>query len=289
MSANVARLTFKSFEQLLILALLLIFSFSCVLLLAPLKAEAAVAFGDVTNQTYHCQTSFNCNLGFIATFAAPVIAGSDTVLLIAVSINGLGTPAPLDVTYDGVSLGTADYDSGWISFTRTSVWVVTNPVSAGDIDVTVDISEGNPNGVITAAYYTGVDQTTTVRTPTTGTGFSNPASLSVTNSQTGDLIAGFFSLNDTSPTNGLASGNEGADQTYRDTLANSSQESQLALSDEPGASGTVTHSWDFVDDAGNGWAGVAIPLIAADATPATPSRVIRLLGRVHIYGGTHFR
>lgn len=240
--------------------LLLFLCASAALLAFPHKTEAAITFGNVTSQGFHCGSEVNCtNLDEVTAFSAPTISGSNAVLLIGVSLNGSGEDVPDFVTYDGVDLGAADFDSGVVSSTRTLVWVVTNPASAKLVDM--QVGPNGQNGVITAAYYTGVNQATPYRTVTTGTGTANPGTVAVTNSQTNDLIAGFFSINDTSAANGLTEARVGAGQTHRLTTVNSSAESQLAFSDEPGASGSVTHSWDFVNDGNNGWAGVAIPLI----------------------------
>jgi hypothetical protein len=244
----------------------------------PLHAEAAIQFGGVTSLGFHCDTPTNCDFdtNTVDPLTAPAITASNAVLLIGLSLNGsLPIDLPTSITYNGVSLGSPTSDSGTVNFTRTAVWVVTNPASAKDIVMDFD---WGAIGVVTATYYTGVHPLSPYRTATVGTGLSNPASLSVTNSQSGDLIVGFFGLNDTSAANGYTQARMGAGQTFRDQTSNLSEESQLSLSDEAGASGSVTHSWDFVNDGGNGWSGVALPLIPAPGVIQKPPNNLGLVG-----------
>lgn len=249
--------------------------FLSLLFVFPNFSDAAIVYRGATSVGYDCTTANNCNTtGNIVTLTGPTITGSDTVLVIGVSINALNENAPQSVTYDGVTL--TPISTGRIDFTRVVSYVVRNPGSAKN--VVVDLTDTNIGAVI-AAYYTGVDQTTTYRTPTTATGGSSPASLSVTNSRWGDLIAGFFGINDTTAANGFARATMGGGQTFRLQRVNATSESQLSLSDEQGVAGTVTHSWRYTDcGAGCGWAGVAIPLIPARTVLVKPANNLGLVG-----------
>lgn len=256
------------------LALFLLAFASAALL--PHSAHAAIALGALTSGDYDVGQVENCS-GSVCTLTAPTITGPNTVLILAISINADGELLPITATYNGVSLGSA-IDGGRIDFTRTAVWVVTNPASAANF--VVDFSPSTPKGTAIMAYYTGVDQATPYRTPATGTGASSPASLSATNSESGDTIAGFFSVNDTSVANGFTEARVGADQMYRVT-EEWNGETQLAFSDEPGASGTVTHSWTYVDCGANcAWSGVALPLVGVNTSPITLVKPPNNLGLV---------
>lgn len=257
--------------------LLFLLAFVCAsatLLALPQKTEAAIAFGNSTTIGFDVQVT--C-VSQVCTLTAPTISGSDTVLLISMSLNADQDFPPLSATYDGVTLA-SPFDSGAVNFTRTLVWVVTNPGSAKNFAATFDPSNTN-RGVITAVYYTGVSQSGSYRTETVGTGLTTPATLSVTNSQSSDTIVGFFSINDTTLVNGFTLARVGAGQTFR-SQEEYNGESQLAISDEPGASGTVTHSWTFVNDGNNGWAGVAFPLVAAPSRATTLIKPPNNLGLV---------
>jgi hypothetical protein len=191
---------------------------------------------------------------------------------LALSLNGDSERLPDTATYNGVSLG-APIVNQRIDFTRTVVWIVTNPPSAADFVIGWDF--GGSNGTMMAAYYTGVDPSTPYRTPTVSSGTTSPASLSVTNSEADDFIAGFFGINDTSSANGFTAARVGDGQTFRAQITNSTGESQLALSDGSGASGTVTHSWTYIDgDSWRGWVGGAIPLIPASSSDLQPLAIV---------------
>ena len=131
---------------------------TAALLAFPLTTEAAIQFGNVTSLGFRCSTSENCNSAtqLVSPLTAPVITGSNAVLLIALSVNADGESLPDSITYNGVSLGAPTFDSGRIDFTRTSVWVVTNPVSGANIVADYPDSGVGESGVVMAAYYTGV-------------------------------------------------------------------------------------------------------------------------------------
>lgn len=201
------------------------------------------------------------------SFAAPTITGSNVLLIITASWNGEETPTAITAEYNSVDISSTEIDAGFVdvggtSHIQTWLYYVINPTSAATVDVSLSTT-GTGNLVVIATYYTGVHQTTPIRTATTGNATTNPASLAVTNSQTGDLIFGVFGLNDTSLSNGLTSGRIGAGQTFRAQEENTTSEVQISFGEEAGASGTVTHSWDFVNNVNNGSSFIAVPLVPA--------------------------
>lgn len=251
-------------------------------MLAARQASAEIAYGSLTSTSAGGAWHTTVTLA-----AAPTVTGSNTVMIFTCTENGGGELPPTTATYDGVDLGVA-VGTVQINYTRTTVWILKNPASAKAFTVTFP-SNTAWSVILTAFYYTGVDQTTVYRTATTATGLTTPATLGVTNSQTNDLIVGVFGLNDTTDANGMTSARIGAGQTFRFQLTEAAGAgTACSIGDEPGASGTVTHSWTFVENADNGWAEVAVPLIpAAAAAPTSASAVLqgsRINGAVILNG-----
>jgi hypothetical protein len=204
----------------------------------------AIAFGDKTSKA--------CETGPDGTLTAPVITGSDTILFLALAINDTSCSY---AEYDGVDLGPPILHRS-IDYIDTYIWAVLNPGSAKDFHVHVSIQ----TWVMFAWYYTGVHQTTPYRTPSEAYGYqTHPATVDVTNSQAGDLITGFFGVDDDTL------GTIGGGQAERGRQYNATSESGAGIDDEPGASGTVVHSWDANggDNFNYGWVDWAIPLIPA--------------------------
>jgi hypothetical protein len=193
--------------------------------------------------------------------AACSCTGPNKVMVIILALNAGSSESILSATYNGVSVMSSLVSTTHVNFMQTFSWVVINPASAATFSVTVSTS--TQSTAIATVCYNGVNQSTPTRTATTASGTTNPGSISVTNSQAGDLIVGGFGINDTSAANGMTQARMGADQTFRLQVVNGTSEAGMSVSDEPGATGTVTHSWDFVNDGVNGWGGIAIPLIPA--------------------------
>lgn len=192
------------------------------------------------------------------TLTAPAVSGANKVMVLFATFNTASDYSPT-ATYNLASLGAPVY-SEVVNYIYLAVWIVTNPASAADFVVdmggSLEISY-----TLHAAYFTGVNQSTPYRTAAMATGTSNPATVSVTNSQSGDLIVGCFGIDDTSALNGMTEARIGAGQAYISTVHGG--DAAGSLDTEPGASGTVVHSWDFVDNGDNGWGVIAIPLIPA--------------------------
>jgi len=211
------------------------------------------------------------------SLTAPTVTGSDTVMLLAMSFNTDQDQDPT-ATYNSVSLGAPDWEL-YDDYTYTAVWIVVNPASAALFEVTHNTTAGNAAWTLQAWYYTGVDQDTPNRTASTATASSgSPATVDVTNSASGDLITGFFGGDDTAEEDGYTEARIGGGQTYRNYICNSTEESHSAVCDEPGASGTVTHSWAHASS--YGWTVTAIPLIpvAGAEEPLTTGNMGDLAG-----------
>lgn len=207
------------------------------------------------------------------SFTGPVISGTDTYLLVGIVVNGLTESIPSSVTYDGVSMGTPLVTIRGADYNRIAVYGLVNPSSAKTI------AYSGVGGFIQSAafavYYTGVNQSTPTRTATTAGGTSSPATVDITNSQSNDLLVGFFGTDDASLANSFTEARMGAGQTYRASIANTSDEALIAFCEEPGAVGTVTTSWAYAG--GYGWSEVVIPLVptsSGSAATALPRRAI---------------
>ena len=219
--------------------------------------------------SYGSHTTYTGNAGGGASFTGPTITGTDTYLLVGITVNGSNEPAPTSVTYDGVAMTSLGSVRGG-GYNRVNVYGTVNPGSAKTVSYAGDFG----TSIALAVYYTGVHQTTPTRTATTGGGASTPASIDVTNSAVNDLIIGFFGTNDTPLTNSFTVARIGAGQTFREAIENASEEALISFCEEAGASGTVTNSWAY-----NGvyaWSAVAIPLIPSGVSAATalPRRAI---------------
>jgi len=149
------------------------------------------------------------------------------------------------------------------NFNRVAVYGVVNPES----QKTIAYSGNFGKSVVIAAYYTGVNQSTPTRTATTAGGNPTTATANVTNSQSGDLLVGFFGTDDTSLSNAFTQARLGSGQTYRTDLVNNTDEVNLALCEKDGASGTVTVSWNYAGS--YDWSEVVVPLNPAVVSSAS--------------------
>ena len=196
---------------------------------------------------------------------------SNKLLILAYAVYSGSDPTPSAVTYDGTDISANliyNTTDGWYSSLR--IYYVKNPASAATFAVTV----GGGGTAACAILLKDIDQTTIFRTITLGDARANPSTLAVTNSQSGDLILGLHSVDHTASADGLTQARMGAGQTYL-FQENRAGEIELAGCTEPGASGTVTNSWEFVDNASNGFLSIAIPLItSASGVTVTQTSVI---------------
>ena len=249
-------MTYKALRMFLVAAL-------CPVSLTPLQLTLrGVGLGgaaaSASAPTFESANSVEDTDAGTISMTATTCTGSNKVMIIGVDFNSSSDVSFTTATYNGTDITGSKIAATAVNFTNAAIFVVVNPVSAATFAAT---TTSNANSMIVTACYNGVNQTTPNRTATTGGGTTNPGTLAVTNSQTNDRIIGFFGLNDTSSANGMTAARVGAGQTSRITTTSTSTESAGSISDEAGASGTVTHSWDFVNDASNGWNGIAIPLI----------------------------
>jgi len=123
------------------------------------------------------------------SFNHTVGAGADRILLVAVATGGgtAGQRAVTGVTYGGVAL-TRVFAKDDANFLNVETWYLIAP-TAGTAGVIADLG-GNPGlCAVGASSYTGVDQTTPLRTPATASGSSATASVAV-GSASGDVVFG---------------------------------------------------------------------------------------------------
>lgn len=193
--------------------------------------------------------------------AAATMTGNNKALVCVLSQNAASPETINTVTYNSADISGNQVSNDFSSFNSLTSYVVTNPTSGANFAVT--LAALVPAMVLMTAYFNGVAQTTSSRTPSVA-GDAEPATatatVDVTNSQSEDLIVGIATTNDLSEANGYTEARLGAGQTFIGQIADSTEQSQGAMCYESGAAGTVTVSWSKVGT--SGWRIAAIPLIA---------------------------
>ena len=192
-----------------------------------------------------------------------VCTGSNLYLIVGVAFSDSFGPTISSITYNSVALTKLKEETvvfGLVS----SIWGLAAPTS-GSNSVTVTFS-GSASSRSTSVSYTGVKQTST----TDGTGGANGSgppggggtvTVDVTTSVDNDIVVDCVSTSDTGLT-------VGAGQTERANQTGGGVPS-LMFSDEPKATaGTVTMSWDGVDEL-LAWSTAAVGLKQADAVTLT--------------------
>lgn len=242
-----------------ILSILLCFSAALAQIPMPGPGTVGSHTPAGTSPTYVSSNSGDTPNDVALSFTATTCTtGTNRIMLIALVLNAGSDMTITSATYAGANMNATLTATAWVQWVKVYTWYVVNPASAGA--VSINYSGGSGTGKFATACYSGVNQTTPVRTPTAGSGSASPGTLNVTNSQTNDLIVGFFGIDDVAAASGMTAGNVGAGQTPRISAAtNSTNEAAVSVSDEPGAAGTVVHSWGYTP--GYGWGGIAIPLI----------------------------
>jgi len=190
------------------------------------------------------------------TLTSPTISGSNNVLVISHSVNCTAL-ITMTATLDGSSIAAYRVAHDFNNYTQLDVYVIPNAPSAK----TISLSAGDGMiCTIQACYFNGADQATGYRTPVAVAGATSgtTGSVDVTPGQDGDMLVGWFGVNDTAAASGFDSG-ETFNGTYIGQITNNTSEAACSMNYEAlSGSGTKTVSWTKATS--NGWrvAGIAI-------------------------------
>lgn len=143
------------------------------------------------------------------------------------------SPTIDSATYNGVA-STAEGTTAHASNDRASIRSLINP-AAGSNTAAFTFS-ASCECVVGAISFTGVDQTDMAGTYNGATGTSTAPSVGIASDSTDEMVIGFLGWFNTTAT-------MGADQTQRYNFAGGGGQTSGACSTEPGAAGTVTHSY----------------------------------------------
>ncbi len=237
---------------------------------------AAISAGGGTVAFDNASSATTGNAGASSlTFSHTTGSGSNRLLLVGISIGNTSVIAPsiANVTYNGVNLTFVQGLSGGTGTARprTEIWRLVNPPS-GSHDVVITTSGGTARGLTAGAVtFTGVDATTPLGTPVTGSANSaTSASLNV-GTVVGEMVFDSITIGNynggTAPAVSFA-----ADQDSRWSQASSYATSGTmyirgsgSTHVSAGASKAMTRSWT-----GNqSWSGIAVAIKPA-ASAATP-------------------
>lgn len=206
------------------------------------------------------------------TTAAFTIAGANRVLIVAV-LSGAGTPLAPNAVKWGGSGGTSLTQIGSTvdinANCKLSLWQLVAPAT-GSNTVYVSWASAQDETAIVAASYTGVDQSTPVRTPVSATGTDEFTAVTVT-SVAADYVVdgvGFIDSNGAAMTMVVDAGQtshgevEGANLSYEG----------LGTSHEVAAGTSTTMNWTLSQN-GAAWGQIAVALVPS--TGGAASSILR--------------
>lgn len=190
---------------------------------------------------------------------------SDGLLLVDVCQDGNSADTAVnDAAYNSIAMSSVN--QAYVGFVlRTSRWYLKTPSTGANNVVVTYASTVTQNRTFIANSYTGVDQTTTLRTQQNANGGGSTPSITYTNGQNDDLISGFLGTFIT------YASTPGSGQTARGSVSLTTC-SALA-SDEAGSTSVVT---DYADSHGGSWRFIVNGIIPAAAAGHTPR--LSLLG-----------
>jgi hypothetical protein len=208
-------------------------------------------------------------------YSFTVSAGSNRLLVLAIGFGDAGArvtnAAP---TWGGRTMTTA-------GTANEGVWVGAQLYYLNDADIalgsgtafSISFAELVDQLGLSAIAYSGVDQTTSIGTPVTGTGQStNPGTLSVTGTASTDLVVGVV-MSDTENTASIAPTSPG---TQISEVGNIGSDTTLNFQSSPGTGGTVSIAW--TDATSDRWAAAAVRLLAAAGGAAGQPTMARFGG-----------
>jgi hypothetical protein len=201
-----------------------------VLLISTLSHAAVAVNGVSTANAYSAAVSFAHNTG----------SGSDRFLAVCVTWQNSGSTSNTGASYNAVAMtewgratsGSADGDAG------AALWYLVNP-TAGSNTVATTFNNLPNFQAASAISFTGVHQTTPIRTASTASGTSSAPSVSPT-SALNDLVLDCLGVVDNETFDVVITVGSGQTQRW-----NHSRESVVFTggSTEPGAASTTTMSW----------------------------------------------
>ena len=202
------------------------------------------------------------------TLTSPTISGSNNVLVISHSVNCTAL-ITMTATLDGSSIAAYRVAHNFNNYTQLDVYVIPNAPSAK----TISLSAGDGMiCTIQACYFNGADQATGYRTPVAVAGATSgtTGSVDVTPGQAGDMLVGWFGVNDTAAASGFDSG-ETFNGTYLGQITNNTSEAACSMNYEAlSGSGTKTVSWTKATSDGWRVAGIALQTAESADPYGTP-------------------
>jgi hypothetical protein len=176
-------------------------------------------------------------------------------------------------TYNGVAMTSVGVvHSGGVSSISgyVQLWRLIAPATGANT-VAITVTGGTPTSLAGGSVsYTGVNQTTPLGTPVTGTAQTGSPSVAVTGTTAGNMVAG-------AAVNGGAFTSSNNTGRWQNNASSSTAAGNAAQADAA-ASGTVTMSWTVAAD---WWAAIAVELLAdtgAVAATGTPFPVLTAPG-----------
>lgn len=201
--------------------------------------------------------SFDASSGTTATAQSSLTwshtcTGANLALFVSAAYAG-DTPTITGVTYNSVAMTQVwqlDASGGVVA--RSSGWILVNPATGTHNIVVTYSPAGAGYNAAAATSWTGVNQTTPNRTATTGGGGggSNPATLTVSNSQSGDVVVDGVVA--------YASNTMAANHNSRVSQLNLETSNYSHGTQSFAATGSATMTWTPTSDF---WTMGAIPLI----------------------------
>jgi uncharacterized repeat protein (TIGR01451 family) len=243
---------------------------------ASTAQTAAISAGTATVAFDSASSATTGNAGASSlTFSHTTGNGSNRLLLVGVSIGNTSIIAPTisSVTYNGVNLTFVQGISGGTGTARprTEIWRLVNPPS-GDHSVVITTSGGTARGLTAGAVtFSGVDATTPLGTPVTGSANSTTSASLNVSTAVGEMV--FDSITIGNYDGGAAPAvTFGADQSNRWSQASAYATSGTmyirgsgSTHVSTGASKDMTRSWST----NQSWSGIAVAIKPA-ASAATP-------------------
>ena len=234
----------------------------CISNLIIVLLWAGVSWGAIaTDATSGGSIEGNVNLDITHTATG---TGTDGLLVCGIATSTGGGTTVSSVTWDGAGANQAFTQIGTIHLTdvRVDLWYRKAPTAGAAKTIRIVTSAG-VNHAAWCRSWTGVDQTTTIRTAVTTSGTTSPVSQTP-GSSVNDVVIDVVGWSSNAVTETIGTG-----QAVIGTKQTTTTGGQLGVtgSSEAGAAGTTTMSWTYSGTVNFGHIAVAL-IPAAAATPA---------------------
>jgi len=229
--------------------------------LAPLPAQAAIAFDAASNSAHQTTSSYSWS---------HTVAANANFIACGVGINDAGTaPTVTSITYASVAMTKASGTEGTGSGLRTVIYYLVAPAT-GSNTVAVTLSGAPTSGSATGCWsFSGVDQSSPLDIQNTAGGNSTSCSVTLTGTATGSYYV-------------QTAANPGSTFTVGDSATQDWNNLRINTYVEAGAhkaaGGNVTPSWS-VGQGGNLWRISAMSITPASAAAAAKRRVLATFRR----------